>query len=192
MLSGGGARGAAHIGVLKVLEELRVPIDCITGTSMGALVGAAYASGMTVDEMTRMIEELSFDVLFREQPPREERSIRRKQDERRNLFGPEVGVSDDLDIRFQKGIVSGVRLETVLRRLSRIKGHVDFDALPIPFRAVATDLVTGTRKRVPRRQPCSGDARKHVGAGRHRARGVRRTPAGRRRPGQQHSARHRA
>jgi NTE family protein len=146
VLSGGGARGAAHIGVLKVLEEYRVPIDCITGTSMGALVGAGYASGMTVAEMTTMIEQLSFDVLFKEQPPREERSIRRKQDEGRNLFGPQIGVTDELDFRFQKGFVSGVRLETVLRRISRVKGHIDFDSLPIPFRAVATDLVTGKPK----------------------------------------------
>ena len=74
VLSGGGARGAAHIGVLKVIEELRVPIDCIVGTSMGALIGGAYASGMTIDEMTRMVEELSFNALFEESPPREERS----------------------------------------------------------------------------------------------------------------------
>ena len=145
-LSGGGARGAAHIGVLKVIEELRIPIDCIVGTSMGAVVGGAYASGMTIDEMTRMLEELSFEVLFEEQPPRDERSIRRKREEGRNLFGPQVGISDALDFRFQKGVVSGVRLETVIRRLSRAKGHVDFDALPIPFRAVATDLVTGKAK----------------------------------------------
>ena len=146
VLSGGGARGAAHIGVLKVLEEYRVPIDCITGTSMGAVVGAAYASGMSIAEMTRMLDELSFDVLFKEQPPREERSVRRKQDDTRNLFGPQIGISDDGTVQFQKGVVSGVRLETVLRRLSRIKGHVDFDTLPIPFRAVATDLVTGRAK----------------------------------------------
>ena len=146
VLSGGGARGAAHIGVLKVLEEYRVPIDCITGTSMGALVGAGYASGMTVPEMTAMIDQLSFDTLFREQPPREERSVRRKQDEGRNLFSPQVGVTDELDVQFQKGIVTGVRLETVLRRISRVRGHVDFDTLPIPFRAVATDLVTGRPK----------------------------------------------
>jgi NTE family protein len=146
VLSGGGARGAAHIGVLKVLEELRVPIDCITGTTMGAVVGAAYASGMTIAEMTRMLDELSFDVLFKEQPPREERSVRRKQDDARNLFGPQIGIDDDGNVRFAKGVVTGVRLETVLRRLSRIKGHVDFDALPIPFRAVATDLVTGRAK----------------------------------------------
>ena len=146
VLSGGGARGAAHIGVLKVLEEYRVPIDCITGTSMGAVVGAAYASGMTITELEKMLDELSVEVLFKEQPPREERSIRRKQDDGRNLFGPQVGISDEGNIRFQKGIVSGVRLETVLRRLSRVKGHVDFDTLPIPFRAVATDLVTGRAK----------------------------------------------
>ena len=145
-LSGGGARGAAHIGVLKVLEELRVPIDCIVGTSMGALVGGAYASGMTIDEMTRMVEELSFNALFDESPPREERSVRRKRDDNRNLFGPQIGLSDALDLQFQKGAVSGVQLETVIRRLSRTKGPVDFDTLPIPFRAVATDLVSGRQK----------------------------------------------
>ena len=145
-LSGGGARGAAHIGVLKVIEELRVPIDCIVGTSMGAVVGGAYASGMTIDEMIALVEELSFNALFEETPPREERTPRRKRDENRNLFGPQIGLSDTLDMRFAKGIVSGVQLETVIRRLSRSKGPVDFDALPIPFRAVATDLVNGRPK----------------------------------------------
>ena len=72
VLSGGGARGAAHIGVIKVLEELRVPIDCIAGTSMGSLVGGAYASGMSVPEMEALIEEITTALLFREKPPREE------------------------------------------------------------------------------------------------------------------------
>ncbi len=144
VLSGGGARGAAHIGVIRVLEELRVPIDCITGTSMGALVGAAYASGMTLAEMEKLTESITVDLLFRESPPRDELTIRRKQDDARlNLFSPEIGVSDDGRVGFAKGIVSGVQLETVLRNLSRIKGYVDFNELPIPFRAVATDLVTG-------------------------------------------------
>ena len=66
VLSGGGARGAAHIGVLKVLEEYRVPIDCIAGTSMGALVGAAYASGMSVPEMDAITSEITTELLFKE------------------------------------------------------------------------------------------------------------------------------
>ena len=147
VLSGGGARGAAHIGVIRVLEEYRVPIDCITGTSMGSLVGAAYASGMTVPEMEKLTEKITFDLLFKEVPPRQELTIRRKQDELRlNLFSPEIGVNDRGDVGFAKGVVSGVQLETVLRELSRIRGYVDFDKLPIPFRAVATDLVTGKPK----------------------------------------------
>jgi len=147
VLSGGGARGAAHIGVIRVLEELRVPIDCITGTSMGSLVGGAYASGMSVAEMEKLTESITFDLLFRETPPRYDLTIRRKQDEGRlNLFSPEIGVDDQGRVSFAKGIVSGIQLETVLRDLSRIKGYVDFNKLPIPFRAVATDLVTGMPK----------------------------------------------
>jgi NTE family protein len=147
VLSGGGARGAAHIGVIRGLEELRVPIDCIAGTSMGAVVGGAYASGMSLAEMEKLTESITFDLLFRETPPRYDLTIRRKQDEGSlNLFSPEIGVDDDGRVSFAKGIVSGIQLETVLRDLSRIRGFVDFDKLPIPFRAVATDLVTGTPK----------------------------------------------
>lgn len=146
VLSGGGARGAAHIGVLKVLEEYRVPVDCIAGTSMGALVGAGYASGMSVAEMEQLTQRLTIDALFREQPPRQERTVRRKQDDALNLFAPQIGLRDDGSVLLAKGAISGIRLETVLREISRIKGPVDFDRLPIPFRAVATDLVTGKPK----------------------------------------------
>src|SRR5436190_7162686 len=83
VLSGGGARGAAHVGVLKVLEEYRVPIDCIVGTSMGALVAAAYSSGTTIAEMEKLVGELSTEILFKEKPPRAELSMRQKQDDQR-------------------------------------------------------------------------------------------------------------
>lgn len=142
VLSGGGARGAAHVGVIKVLEELRVPIHCITGTSMGALVGAAYATGTTVPEMQEILREITTELLFKENPPREELPIRRKQDDYRLFFGPEVGVGSG-GLGLPKGVVTGVQLESVLRRLSKAKGYYRFDRLPIPFRAVATDLVTG-------------------------------------------------
>jgi NTE family protein len=143
VLSGGGARGAAHIGVLKVLEELRVPVDCITGTSMGSLVGGAYASGMSVPEMEKVAEALRSDLLFNDKPPRQEETVRRKEDDASILFGLELGVRDR-ELLLQKGVVSGIQLEAVLRRLSKVKQTVSFDDLPIPFRAVATDLVTGT------------------------------------------------
>jgi NTE family protein len=142
VLSGGGARGAAHIGVIKVLEELRVPIHCITGTSMGSLVGGAYASGMSVAEMERIVGEITTDLLFKEKPPRQDTSIRRKADDKTILFSPELGVRDG-GLLLPKGIVSGVQLEAVLRRLANAKGYRRFDELPIPYRAVATDLVTG-------------------------------------------------
>ncbi|MBS1219505.1 MAG: esterase, partial [Proteobacteria bacterium] len=142
VLSGGGARGAAHVGVLKVLEELRVPIHCITGTSMGALVGAGYATGTTVPEMEELLREITTELLYKEKPPRAELSMRRKGDDYRPYIGPEIGVGHG-GIGLPKGVVSGVQLETVLRRLAKAPGYYQFDKLPIPYRAVATDLVTG-------------------------------------------------
>ena len=81
VLSGGGARGAAHVGVLKVLEELRVPIDCITGTSMGSIVGGAYATGMGLADMETVIAGMTVDRLFKDKPPRQELAFRRKIDD---------------------------------------------------------------------------------------------------------------
>ncbi len=143
VLSGGGARGAAHIGVLKVLEELRVPVDCIAGTSMGSLVGGAYATGMSTADMEKLVGGLTTDAIFKERPPRQDLAIRRKIDDHTNLVTPEIGVRSD-GLLLPKGVVSGVQLETVLRQLANAPGYRDFDRLPIPYRAVATDLVAGT------------------------------------------------
>lgn len=140
-LSGGGARGVAHVGVLKVLEELRVPVHCIAGTSMGAVVGGSYASGYSIAEMEELMKGISTDQLLREKPPRQELSIRRKQEDLTNLVGPEFGVRRGLLL--PKGFVSGLQFERVIRELVRVHGAPKFDDLPIPFRAVATDLATG-------------------------------------------------
>jgi NTE family protein len=142
VLSGGGARGAAHVGVIKVLEEYRVPIHCIAGNSMGSLVGAAYATGTSVAEMEKIIAGISTERLFKEKPPRKELAMRRKMDDYNIFFGPELGYNDG-KLGLPMGFVSGVQLESVLRELSKAKGYHKFDDLPIPFRAVATDLVTG-------------------------------------------------
>jgi NTE family protein len=142
VLSGGGARGAAHVGVLKVLQEMRVPVDCVTGTSMGSIVGAAYASGSSVPEMEEMLGRLSARLLFRDLPPREERSVHLKRDDATNLAAFEFGISRE-GVLLPKGLVSGVQLEAVLRELAKVRGFLHFDSLPIPYRAVATDLVTG-------------------------------------------------
>ena len=141
-LSGGGARGAAHIGVLKVLEQYRVPIDCVAGTSMGSIIGAAFAGGMSIPEMDQITHAITTELLVKENPPREELSMQRKLEDYTLLFGPEIGLVGT-SFKLPKGVVTGVQLETVLRKLSRVKGYVRFDELPIPFRAVATDLVTG-------------------------------------------------
>jgi NTE family protein len=142
VLAGGGARGTAHVDVIKVLEQLRVPIDCVAGTSIGALVGAAYATGMSAPEMEKIVSGLSTETLFVDRPPRPELPIRTKIGEQRNFIGPEFGIRDG-QLLAQKGLVAGVQLETLIRRLIRSSDVVRFDDLPIPFRAVATDLATG-------------------------------------------------
>jgi NTE family protein len=142
VLSGGGARGAAHVGVIKVLEELRVPIHCIAGTSMGAIVGAAYASGMSVPEMEAALAEINTERLFVDNPPRALTAMPRKKDDFLPLAAPEFGVSAS-GLTAPKGLVSGVALEAELRRLVKVRSARHFDRLPIPFRAVATSLGDG-------------------------------------------------
>jgi len=143
VLSGGGARGAAHAGVIKVLEELRVPVDFVVGTSMGAIVGGLYASGLTGDELLKAIETADWSDLFLDRPPRRDRSFRRKSDDVGFLVNFDVGVRAD-GLEFPQGLVQGQKLELALRRLVLpVRTMSDFDQLPIPFRAVATDVVTG-------------------------------------------------
>ena len=142
VLSGGGARGAAHIGVLKVLEELRVPVDLITGTSMGSIVGGSYASGQTVANMERDVANIKTETLTRDRPPRAEISIHLKQEDWLDYIGPQFGLRDG-SLLLPKGAITGVALEAVLRDLALAKGDWDFDKLPIPFRAIATDVVSG-------------------------------------------------
>ncbi|MCA3150215.1 MAG: patatin-like phospholipase family protein, partial [Rhodocyclaceae bacterium] len=144
VLSGGGARGAAHVGVLKVLEELRIPIDYIAGTSMGSIVGGAYASGTPVAEMEAVLGKLSTAALMVDSPDRIDQPIRRRRDDFAPYIGPEFGVRGG-SLRLPRGAVSGVALEAVLRRLVRARGIDQFDRLPIPFRAIATDIENGER-----------------------------------------------
>ena len=143
VLSGGGARGLAHVGVLKVLEELRVPVHCVTGTSMGAIVGGSYAAGATAAELEASVRDADWDDVFRDRPPRSEISTRRKIDEYKTLFAPEYGIRPGA-LYLPKGLIAGVSIEGFFRRLTQRAVEVgDFDRLPIPFRAVATDIETG-------------------------------------------------
>src|SRR5271157_804713 len=143
VLSGGGARGMAHIGVLKILEQMKVPIDCIAGTSMGAVVGGLYASGMTADEIDATIRSVNWQEAFRDSPPRRELAFRRKQDDRNFLVRLPLGLKHG-KILLPKGFIQGQKLQETLRQLTLPFGtDTNFDQLPTPFRAVATDLVTG-------------------------------------------------
>ena len=142
-LSGGGARGLAHVGVLKVLEELRVPVHCVTGTSMGAIVGGAYAAGSTAAELEEFVRKADWDDVFRDSPPRAEISTRRKIDDYKTLFAPEYGITPG-SLFLPKGLIAGVSIEGFFRQLTQQVVEVgDFDRLPIPFRAVAADIETG-------------------------------------------------
>ncbi len=143
VLSGGGARGAAHVGVLQVLEEQRIPIDYIAGTSMGSIVGGLYATGMTTDELVDAVESIDWDDVFSDPTPRDERSFRRKRDDDLYLVKAKPGI-DKSGLKFPAGIVQGQKIDLALTRLTRNVTHTEhFDDLAIPYRAVATDIVTG-------------------------------------------------
>jgi NTE family protein len=142
-LSGGGARGLAHIGVLKVLEELRVPVHCVTGASMGAIVGGSFASGVPPARLEDTVLKTNWNEVFTDRPPRAEISSWRKQDDYKTLFAPEYGVKDG-GLVLPKGILAGVSIEGYFRGLTETAvGIDDFQKLPVPFRAMATDIETG-------------------------------------------------
>lgn len=142
VLSGGGALGIAHIGVLQVLRELRVPVDYVVGTSMGSIVGASFASGMSPEEQARLIAAIDWDAVRRDEPPRANQSILRKQLDATGLWGVELGVRDGIPF-LPRGAIAGQELLRVLRGFVREPPDGDFDRLAIPYRAVATDIETG-------------------------------------------------
>src|SRR4051794_34737609 len=143
VLSGGGARGVAHVGVLKVLEQLHIPIDAIAGTSMGAVVGGLYASGLSPREIESIMTSLNWQDAFRDRPPREDLTFRRKLEDQNFLVKFPLGVRGSR-IQLPKGLIQGQKLTQTLRRLTLPVARVtNFDELPTPFRAVATDLETG-------------------------------------------------
>src|SRR5580692_4136655 len=144
VLSGGGARGIAHIGVLKVLEDLKIPIDCIAGTSMGAIVGGLYASGMTAKQIDATMRSVDWQEAFRDAPPRRDLAFRREQDDRNFLVRLPLGLKHG-QILLPKGLIQGQKLQETLRQLTLpFSNSTDFDRLPTQFRAVATDLETGS------------------------------------------------
>src|SRR6267142_5246344 len=143
-LSGGGARGLAHIGVLKVLEELHVPIDLIAGTSIGAVVGGLYASGMSPDQIAQEMTRVDWVALFDDRPPRPDLPYRRKQDDSSAFIDLELGLRSGR-ILLPRGLITGQKIGFLFKSLTARAAFIDdFDRLPIPFRAVATDLADGS------------------------------------------------
>jgi NTE family protein len=148
VLGGGGARGMAHIGVLKVLEEMRIPIACIAGTSMGALVGGVYATGLPVEEIAERVRRIDWRAMFTDDPPRTEKPFHAKSDDFRNLFAFELG-QRGAALVLPPGATAGYKFEFLLREMAARGGNFadqDFDRLPIPFRALATNIENGTSR----------------------------------------------
>lgn len=143
VLSGGGARGIAHIGVLKVLEEMRIPIDCIAGTSMGAIVGGLYAAGTSPADLERLVTSIPWNEAFTDKQTADKLSFRRKEDREADKIDLNLGIRDGRLIT-SKGLVQGQNLNLLLKEMLLDTLEIkDFDKLHIPFRAVAADIETG-------------------------------------------------
>ena len=143
VLSGGGARGLSHIGVLKVLEEMRIPVDYIAATSMGSIVGGLYASGEDADALEKEVRAINWTSMFSDSPARQDLSVRRKDYDARYSVPFQLGYRNG-DVQLFKGAIAGANLELWLHRLTQRDDSLgSFDELPVPFRAVATDMVTG-------------------------------------------------
>jgi NTE family protein len=146
VLSGGGARGLAHVGVLKVLERERIPVDVITGTSMGAIIGGLYASGMSAEELERALLKISWDRIFASRVDRQDLSQRRKEEDFEFSATIEFGLRDG-EVRVPTGTLSSRGLEALLRRFTLpVRDIHQFDRLPTPFRAIATDMESGAQR----------------------------------------------
>ncbi len=143
VLSGGGARGAAHIGVIEVLEELRVPVDVVSGTSMGSVVGGLYAAGLSPEELSQVIQSVDWVRVFNDTPDRQVLSYRRKEDDRTFLTNLRLGFKNG-SFFVPPGMVEGQKLDFLLRTLTLgSEGVARFEDLRLPFRAIATDIDTG-------------------------------------------------
>lgn len=143
VLSGGGARGFAHVGVLRVLKEMRIPIDFVLGTSMGAVVGGAYAAGRSVEDIEDIVRNTSWETVLADRPARDALEFRRREEDVNLPSRIEFAVTKS-GITFPPSAAGNSALEQALTRLlpNGMKSeHINH--LPIPFRSVASDLVTG-------------------------------------------------
>jgi NTE family protein len=145
VLGGGGARGAAHIGVLEVLEKLHIPVDCVAGTSMGALVAGSYAAGLTPAVMRKELSAADWRDMFQDNPEYSELNYRNKKLSQRFLPGSETGVGEN-GLQYQSGVVSGQKVKLFFNHLvgSNV-GERTIEQLSMPLSIIATDIGNGER-----------------------------------------------
>ncbi|SHG24373.1 NTE family protein [Fodinibius roseus] len=147
-LSGGGAKGFAHIGVLKVLEEAGIRPDVVTGTSMGSVIGGLYAIGYTPAMLEDIALSNNWEEFFSNRAPRQYQSIYQKTNHSQNLL---TFPFRDGSVRLPRGLIKGQKIAMLLYRLTEpYHGVSDFRNLPIPFASIATDLATGEAVRMDR------------------------------------------
>ena len=141
-LQGGGAKGLAHIGVLQWFEEHHIPIDYLAGTSMGGLVGGLYATGHSPAEIRKIVDTLNWNEVLAGETPYRELAFRRKEDYRAYPNPFVFGLRDGFQL--PGGLNSGQGVRTIINRyILPYSDNRNFDELPIPFRCVAADLVSG-------------------------------------------------
>lgn len=140
VLGGGGARGGAHVAVLRQLEAQQIPVDLIVGTSIGAFVGGLYAQGKTPAEIERLLLQLPWNEGFRDRVDRDEVPVRRKEQRDQFPINLDLGVGPE-GLRVPKGILHGQAMAALLQQAYGLVPELgSFDQLAVPFRAVATDL----------------------------------------------------
>ncbi|KHT65135.1 phospholipase [Photobacterium gaetbulicola] len=143
VLSGGGAKGAAHIGVLSVLEENRIPVDVITGTSMGAYVGGMYAMGLSAQEVRYKTMDADWQSGYEDRVGRNDLELRRKQQNDNYQIYTDIGIDLKGNYQSKPGAFQGQGMATLLGNLTdNLPALESFDELAVPYRAVATDIVT--------------------------------------------------
>ena len=141
VLSGGGAAGLAHIGVIRVLEEAGIPIDYVGGTSMGSIVGAMYALGYTPDEMEKLVKEMKWDALLIDQIPRNDMTFEYKEELQKYFYSFPVSLQG---IQLPSGLVAGSNITNKLAGLTWSACNIrDFKRFPRPFLCVGADIVSG-------------------------------------------------
>jgi NTE family protein len=145
VLGGGGARGAAHIGVLEVLDRLRIPVDCVAGTSMGALVAGAWAAGLSPAQMRTELRKANWNDMFVDSPDFTELDFRSKRLAQRFLPGTETGVTER-GLVTPPGVVSGQKIKLFFNQLVRADVvERELQNLPLPVSVIATDIGSGAR-----------------------------------------------